>query len=1153
MKLTTIDGNTGASLAAYYLSENAAIYPITPSSTMAENVDEWATKGVTNLFGKTVKVNQLQSEGGASGTLHGLALAGSLATTFTASQGLLLMIPNMYKIAGEGLPVVIHVSARAIASHALSIFGDHSDVYATRQTGFALLNSCSPQEAHDMAVISHLCAVEAGVPFLHFFDGFRTSHEIRKIYTLEKEDYDKLVNLEKIAEFKARALSSSHPECFGTAQNPDTFFQNREANNLKYKALPSTVQVVMDKFASVTGRQYKLFDYYGNPKAKHALVVMGSASETCTQIALKEGFGVVIPRLYRPFDSKAFLACLPKTIKSICVLDRSKEDGALGEPLYLDVASCLHEAGSKIKVIGGRYGLGGKDFTPADAYAVYENLKSTNPLNHFSVGINDDVSFKSLKVKPYHLVNDEFSAKIFGLGSDGTVSANKNSLKIIGENCGKHVQGYFEYDSKKSGNTTISHLRICDNEIHSPYLVQEVDFVACHHPSFVNRFDLLDGITEGGTFVLNTNLKGKELDKFLPNKLKKTIAEKKLNFYTIDAFEIADSVGLKGRINLVMQSAFFKLLGLIEFEKSKAFMKEYAEKTYGKKGKAVVDANFKAIDLGAENLVKIDTPSSWASLNVKPPKTNKNDYYSSFIKPIAELKGNTLPVSAFNPNGAVPTNTTRLEKRGIATHLPCFNSENCIGCNMCALVCPHACIRPVLVKDKSKKPEGFTTTKLSGVKGYTQRMQISPLDCTGCGLCAGVCPTRNKALTMVDVNEILDKEKENYAFGEKQKMPSSTKKMALTIKSIGYKKPYFEFSGACAGCGETPYIKILTQLFGDHLIIANATGCSSIYGANSPTCPYAKDEEGRGPAWANSLFEDNAEFGFGLYLAYKNRREKIKLALENMLTYTKEKDKALIKKYLKNFSSFAQTKVLAPEIEKLCNKLKTEDAKSVLLEKDALIKQTFWIIGGDGWAYDIGFGGLDHVLSQGEDINVLVLDTNVYSNTGGQSSKATPTSAVAKFASAGKSQPKKNLGEMFMSYKNIYVAEVALGANFTQTIQALSEAEQYEGSSIVIAYATCINQGVDLSSGMAHMRDAVDSGFLNIYRYNPSKPAPFTLDCGEITKPLKEFLSSETRFKTLTKSNPENAKVLQNKLCDLAYEKRNELIKKQKTQNEAKE
>ena len=1059
----TMDGNTAASMMAYKCSEFAAIYPITPSSTMAELCDEWQNAGQKNIFGTSMKIVEMQSEGGAAGALHGALCGGALATTFTASQGLLLMIPNMYKIAGELLPCAMHVSARTLATHALNIFGDHSDVMACRGTGFAMLCSSNVQEAMDFALLSHLSALQSSVPFLHFFDGFRTSHEIQKIDVIDDEVISELMPRDKIAEFKARALNPNSPHQSGTAQNPDVFFQNREACNTYYNATPEIVEKEMKKLAAKTGRNYELFEYVGAEDAEYVVVMMGSGSETCEQtiaeLNAKGGkYGLIKIRLFRPFSVSHLINKIPATAKVICTLDRVKESGAIGDPIYLDVVSALVESGKQVKVIGGRYGLGGKDFTPTMVKAVLTNMEGEMK-NHFTVGIEDDVTFTSLKLVPYAATNGDVEFKFYGLGSDGTVSANKNSIKIIGENTDLFVQGYFEYDSKKSGSLTISHLRTSKDPIKSTYLVEQPNFVACHNLSFLSRYDVLDGIKENGTFILNCKTDLEHINKYVPNKIKQIIIDKNINFYAIDAEKIARECGLNNKINTVMQSAFFKISEVIDVDLAVKTMKEAAEKSYKKKGEAVLKANFDAIDRGGE-FVKINSTDLVFAEETKQAENAVDDkYYNEIIKPIVRQKGNEIKVSAFTADGSVPTGTSHLEKRGIATQLPKWISENCIGCNMCAMSCPHATIRPVLLNEEEFEdaPEGFITKDVIGKNGMKFRIQINPKDCTGCGVCANVCPTKNKALEMVPVEEITEQEEVNYNYSltkkeNEQAFPENT------IKGSQLKKPLFEFSGACAGCGETPYIKLISQLFGERMIVANATGCSSIYGGSCPTCPYTKTKEGKGIAWANSLFEDNAEFGLGIAHA----------------------------------------------------------------RKLAGAGDSIWIIGGDGWAYDIGYGGLDHVLASGENVNILVLDTEVYSNTGGQSSKSTPRGATAKFAMGGKRTQKKPITNIAMQYGDVYVAQISLGANMQQAINAIKEAEAYNGVSLIIAYAPCINHGIDMSKSSQEMKLAVECGYFNLFRYNPLAENKLTID-SKPTKDYMEFITRENRFKLLQKSCPEVA------------------------------
>lgn len=1129
-KYITIDGNTACSNMAYELSDMALIYPITPSSPMAENVDTCATKGKKNIFGETVSLTEMQSEAGASGALHGALSGGSLATTFTSSQGLLLMLPNMYKIAGELLPCVIHVSARTVATHALSIFGDHSDVMGARQTGFCFLASSSVQEAQDMALVSHIASLKSSLPFVHFFDGFRTSHEINTIEAIDEETVKALAPYEAIAHFRNRALSPSKPTQRGTAQNEDVFFQAREASNIFYNAVPKIVDGVFKDFYKATGRKYSAFEYYGAKDAETVVIAMGSGADTVIKtaehLALQgKKVGAIKVRLYRPFDSRALVSKIPETAQIITVLDRTKESGATFEPLALDVISALNEFGINIPVLGGRYGLSSKEFTPSDALAVYENMYKRAPKNHFTVGIEDDVTNTSLERKhTLDLSNGEICCKFFGLGSDGTVSANKNTVKIIGEEAKLNGQAYFVYDSKKSGSVTTSHVRLSKNKIVAPYLISSSDFIACHNKSFLSKFNVLEGIKTGGTFLLNTPWTDEELEEELPASIKKQIAEKKLRFYIIDAESLAMKVGLGRRINLIMQTAFFALANILPMKTAIEMIKSSAKKTYASKGEHVLQMNMTAIDNALACLHEVKYPSFWKDVQVLP-ETNKvdNAYFNQYIKPIIMLKGDTLKVSDMSPTGEVPTGTSQFEKRNIATALPCWNSKNCIQCNMCSLVCPHACIRPYLVKSASKESKAVGAVPALGVAGYDFKMQVSPMDCTGCGNCAHVCPAKDKAIEMVLPETIFENENKNYnVLKDIENVKTIFKKE--TIKGSQFERPLFEFSGACAGCGETPYIKLLTQLYGNKLIIANATGCSSIYGGSSPTCPYTKNKNGHGPAWANSLFEDNAEFGLGLKKSANKNREylvsQIEIALE---------DKTIPLELRKALASWLemQTKdeVLAEKIKNMLSKLISQTTNQTIINlysvSSSLFDSTVWIIGGDGWAYDIGFGGLDHVLHSGEKVRILVLDTEVYSNTGGQASKATPMGAVAKFASGGKRTQKKDLGAIAMNYPNVYVASVSMGASMQQTITAFKEAEEFDGPALVIAYCPCINHGTDMSTSQEQEKNAVLSGYWNLYRYSP--------ETGLVNDPpfanmaYSDFIKTQSRYFTLAKGNPEIA------------------------------
>ena len=1141
----TIDGNGAVSHVAYAFSDVAAIYPITPSSTMAEYVDEWASQGRKNLFGQTVHVAEMQSEAGAAGAVHGSLAAGALTTTFTASQGLLLMIPNMYKISGELMPSVFHVSARALAAHALSIFGDHSDVMSCRQTGFAMLASGSVQEAMDMALVAHLSAIKGSVPFLHFFDGFRTSHEIQKIDAIDYADMGKLVDWDKVKEFRARALNPEHPHQAGTAQNPDIYFQNREAANKYYEAVPAIVEKYMKQVAKLTGRAYKLFDYYGHPEAEEVIVAMGSGCEAIHETVdamLKKGkkVGVIKVHLYRPFSAKHFLAALPETTKKVAVLDRTKEPGSLGEPLYQDVCNVLMENGKKdIVVVGGRYGLGSKEFNPTMVKAVYDNLHKAAPKNHFTVGIIDDVTKTNLKIGAQFdaAPKGTVSCKFYGLGSDGTVGANKNSIKIIGDHTDKYAQAYFSYDSKKSGGLTVSHLRFGDVAIRSTYLIDAADFIACHNPAYVTAYDMVSSLKEGGTFLLNSQWEPEEMAQHLPASMKQLLAKKKAKFYTINAIKLAAQVGMGNRINTIMQAAFFKLADIIPYEDADKYMKAYAKKTYGKKGDAVVQKNWDAIDIAISGLKEVPVPAEWATATegALPVHVEASEYFNTFVKPILAQEGDSLPVSAFDPRGIVPTGTTQYEKRGIAVKVPAWNVDNCIQCNQCSLVCPHAAIRPVVVKEGAEVPAGFVTKKAIGKEfaGYQFRIQVSVMDCTGCGNCAEVCPSKVKALTMEPLASQAHEE-ENWEFAAKQVFPAEIAVNKTTVKGSQFLQPLFEFSGACAGCGETPYVKLVTQLFGDRMIVANATGCSSIYGGSAPTCPYTVNEKGHGPAWANSLFEDNAEFGFGMNLATNQRRahlaQNIKALAEKCPDWKEFNEAA--NEWLENVDDAEITKKTAEVIVKCvedcmnCGCECDELCKAIYEAKDMLVKKSIWIFGGDGWAYDIGYGGLDHVLAQNQDVNVLVLDTEVYSNTGGQASKSTPTGSVAKFAAAGKRTKKKDLGMMAMSYGYVYVATVAMSANPAQLLKAMNEAEKYHGPSLIIAYAPCINHGINMSQSQAEIRKAVNAGYWPLYRFNPDAEKPFTLDSKEPTESYQDFIRGETRYQTLLKMFPEAAEKL---------------------------
>ena len=1146
-KTVTIDGNTAAAHVAYAFSDVAAIYPITPSSPMAEVADEWGAQGRKNLFGQKVRIAEMQSEGGAAGAVHGSLAAGALTTTFTASQGLLLMIPNMYKISGEMLPGVFHVTARALAAHSLSIFGDHSDVMGARQTGFAMLASASVQEVMDLALVTHLSAIKASLPFVHFFDGFRTSHEIQKIEQIEYEDMAKLLDYDAVKRFRERALNPEHPHQSGTAQNPDIYFQGREAANIHYAKVPEIVEYYMEKVGDLTGRRYHLFDYVGAPDAERVLVIMGSGADVAEEAinylnAKGEKLGLIRVRLYRPFAADKFLAAIPATCKKIAVLDRTKEPGSLGEPLYLDIVDAIAEAGLDIKCYGGRYGLGSKEFTPTMVKQVYDNLKLDEPKNHFTVGIIDDVMNTSLPEGDFVNAAPEgtICCKFFGLGSDGTVGANKNSIKIIGDHTNMFAQGYFAYDSKKSGGLTISHLRFGKTPIQSPYLIDSADFVACHNASYVTRYDVLEGIKDGGVFLLNSPWTVEDMERELPASMKQTIAKKHIRFYNMDAVKLAREVGMGNRINTIMQSAFFKLAEIIPADEAIDYMKAAAKKSYAKKGEDVVQKNYAAIDIGVTGITEINYPEAWATAASGATAMHVSDdpYFVDFIKPILAQQGDKLPVSKLAADGYVPTGTTKYEKRGIAVEVPMWIPENCIQCNQCALVCPHASIRPFVMTEETEAPETFVAKKATGVgDGKLFRIQVSPYDCTGCGSCVNVCPAKTKALKMAPLAEVEKVENDNWNFA----MDLPTLDLPVnkaTVKGSQFLQPMFEFSGACAGCGETPYVKLVTQLFGDRMIVANATGCSSIYGGSAPTCPYTVNKQGHGPAWANSLFEDNAEFGFGMNLATTHRRERLADLIRQLAEGCGDEVKAICNAWLENKDDAEGSRKAAPAVVKMAEECMNcgcecdEICKEIYDLRDLLVKKSQWIFGGDGWAYDIGYGGLDHVLAMDEDVNVLVMDTEVYSNTGGQSSKATPTGSVAKFAAAGKRTKKKDLGMMAMSYGYVYVAKVCMGANPAQLLKAMVEAEAYKGPSLIIAYAPCINHGI--KAGMNKVQDeakrAVEAGYWPLYRYNPDLAAqgknPFTLDSKPATGDYKEFILGENRYAALKQQFPEEAATL---------------------------
>ena len=1159
-KFMTCDGNQAAAHVAYMFSEVAAIYPITPSSPMAEYIDEWAAKGQKNIFGDTVKVVEMQSEAGAAGAVHGSLQAGALTTTYTASQGLLLMIPNMYKIAGELLPGVFHVSARALAAQALSIFGDHADVMSTRQTGFAMLATSSVQEIMDLAPVAHLAAIEGRVPFLHFFDGFRTSHEIQKVEAADMEKLRKLVNYKALKAYRDRALNPEHPVTRGTAQNPDIYFQTRELQNKYYDALPDIVAKYMKQMSKITGREYAPFVYYGAPDATDVIIAMGSVNDVIKTVIDKENkagkkLGLVTVHLYRPFSVKYLGAVLPETIKRICVLDRTKEPGANGDPLYLDVveafANCKDiPAENKPMIIGGRYGLSSKDTTPAQILAVYKNLASDKPMNQFTVGIKDDVTHRSLKVgkEISILPKGTFEAKFYGLGADGTVGANKNSIKIIGDNTNKYSQAYFDYDSKKSGGYTCSHLRFGDQPILAPYLVGTPDFVAVHVPSYLKKYDCLRGLKKNGTFLYNSPWSVSETKKHLPDYVKKYLALNNINMYIIDATKIAAEIGLGNRTNTILQSAFFKISGVIPYNLAVEQMKKFIVKSYGKKGEDVVNMNYAAVDRGGE-IQKVEIPAEWAELDcttdfVFEHNADDPEFINKVMRPMVAQCGNDLPLSAFKDivDGTFPAGTTAYEKRGVATVVPEWNPTNCIQCNQCALVCPHAAIRPVVMTDAEMKkaPKGMAAIDMKAPKelaGMHFRMQVSVMDCTGCGNCADVCPAKEKALVMKPFESQLDEAK-NWEYGQKKVTYKDNliDKYANT-KNSQFAQPLFEFSGACAGCGETPYIKTITQLFGERMLVANATGCSSIYGGSAPATPYCKNNRsGKGVAWANSLFEDNAEFGLGMATATRKLRDRIELIMKDAIANCKccsDDLKKLFQTWIDNREDGIKTAELADKIIAGCEQCGCDYCKQILDLKDHLVKKSQWIFGGDGWAYDIGFGGLDHVLASGEDVNVLVLDTEVYSNTGGQSSKATPAGAVAKFAASGKKVRKKDLGMIAKSYGYVYVAQVAMGSSQAQYFKAIKEAEAYPGPSLIICYAPCINHGIKIGMGHSQLEEklAVDCGYWHLWRFNPAEEEAgkngFHLDSKEPDwSKFQQFIMGEVRYNSLLKTFPEEAKEL---------------------------
>jgi len=1144
-QMKTMDGNQAAAHASYAYTDVAAIYPITPSSVMAEHTDEWATDGRKNIFGHTVQVTEMQSEAGAAGAVHGSLSAGALTTTYTASQGLLLMIPNIYKMAGEQLPAVINVSARAIATHALSIFGDHSDVYACRQTGAAMLCSSSVQEVMDLTPVAHLSAIKGKVPFINFFDGFRTSHEIQKIETWDYADLKDMADMDAVAAFRKNALNPNHPVERGSAQNPDIFFQVREASNPYYDALPAIVQDYMDKVNAKIGTDYKLFNYYGAADAETIIIAMGSVNDTIEETIdylLKQGekVGVVKVRLYRPFNAQALVDAIPDSVKRIQVLDRTKEPGSLGEPLWLDVVAALK--GTKfdaVPVFSGRYGLGSKDTTPAQIVATFHNTEK----KRFTIGINDDVTHLSLEQGPSLVTTPEgtTNCKFWGLGADGTVGANKNSIKIIGDNTDMYAQAYFDYDSKKSGGVTMSHLRFGKKPIKSTYLIHKANFVACHNPAYIRKYNMVQELVDGGTFLLNCTWNDAELEEHIPGQVKKYIYDHKINFYTIDGVKIGIATGMgPTRINTILQSAFFKLSAIIPEDQAIDLMKKAAEKTYGRKGEDVVKKNWAAIEEGAKNVHKVEVPASWADAKDEgldyPVHTEGREDAIKFANTIqtavSAQEGNNLPVSAFVDyvDGTTPVGTSAYEKRGIAVNMPIWNSDNCIQCGFCSYVCPHAVIRTVaLTEDEANgAPEGMSVLPMTGMPNYKFTVAVSALDCTGCGSCANVCPGKKgeKALTMQSMPENVERQKWfDYATATPEKPEVIAKFKETTVKGSQYKKPLLEFSGACAGCGETPYARLITQLFGERMYISNATGCSSIWGNSSPSTPYTVNAKGQGPAWSNSLFEDNAEFGYGMFLANEALRNGLKTKVEAIAENGSDELKAAAKEYLDTFTVGALNGSATDRLVAELEKLNTPEAKEILDNKEFLSKKSQWVFGGDGWAYDIGFGGLDHVIASGKDVNIMVFDTEVYSNTGGQSSKATKTGAVAQFAAGGKDTKKKDLASIAMSYGYVYVAQIAMGADYNQTVKALAEAEAYPGPSLIIAYAPCINHGIKkgMSKAMTEEKLAVESGYWNNFRFNPAAENKFTLDSKTPTGDYQEFLKGEVRYASLALKDPERA------------------------------
>lgn len=1155
-KLKTMDGNTAAAHISYAFTEVAAIFPITPSSPMAEGVDEWSAQGRKNIFGNPVRVVEMQSEAGAAGAVHGSLQAGALTSTYTASQGLLLMIPNMYKIAGELLPGVFHVSARALAANSLSIFGDHQDVMAVRQTGFAMLAESSVQEVMDLSAVAHLSAIKGRVPFVNFFDGFRTSHEVQKIEVLEYDELGKLLDKEALEAFRANALTPDHPVVRGTAQNPDIYFQEREVSNRFYQAIPEIVEEYMGELSKLTGREYHLFNYYGAPDAERLIIAMGSVCDTIEETvrymnAQGEKVGLLAVHLYRPFSLEHFFKYIPQTVKKIAVLDRTKEPGAIGEPLYLDVQSAFYTKDVRPVIVGGRYGLGSKEVLPSQILAVFDNLKAEQPKNGFTIGIVDDVTGLSLAdgqdidITP----KGTKSCKFWGLGSDGTVGANKSAIKIIGDHTDMYAQAYFSYDSKKSGGITVSHLRFGKQPIKAPYLINKADFVACHNQSYVDKYNVLDGLKTGGTFLLNCVWGSAELEEKLPAAMKRYIADKKINFYTIDAVKIAQEIGLGGRINMIMQSAFFALAQIIPVADASKYLKDAVENSYGNKGQAIVAMNNAAIDLGVSAAVKISVPASWSeALDQAAATADVPAFIADILVPMNRQEGDKLPVSAFTgmEDGTFPSGTSAYEKRGIAIDVPEWQPEHCIQCNQCAFVCPHASIRPALLNadEAQAAPEGFVTKPAVGIKDLSFHIAVSPLDCAGCGNCAQVCPAKQKALVMKPLATQLERTTHwNYAL---QVSPKANPLNKQTVKGSQFEQPLLEFSGACAGCGETPYAKLITQLFGDRMMIANATGCTSIWGASAPSTPYTTNHRGHGPSWANSLFEDNAEYGLGMFVGVKQLRDSLAEEIQTACSLDISAElKAGFEDWLANKDNSVNTRERADKLVALLEAadLTNPALAAIYKRKDLFVKRSHWIFGGDGWAYDIGYGGVDHVLASGEDVNIFVFDTEVYSNTGGQSSKATPTAAIAKFAASGKRTKKKDLGMMAMSYGYVYVAQICMGADKNQALKAIAEAEAYPGPSLIIAYSPCINHGLKAGMGNSQLeaKKAVESGYWAMYRYNPTLKDqgknPFSLDSKEPTSDFKEFLMGEVRYSSLKKQYPEQADALFDKTAKDAAER----------------